>query len=204
MRIPKLIPVMEGHGEVKALSLLMRRLLQERLVRYDISIGSGPAGTVRAPGRGRLQKDLGKYLGHAINKPDCAGILVLIDADKDCPLNLAGELRGQYESSRVNVPVEIVCAKEEYEVWFLASIDSIRGRASIPADSVLDNTVESQSSPKSWLTHSMPPGRAYKPTLHQELLTAHIDLQMAYDNSRSFRRMCHALEQLADAISPQA
>ena len=202
--MPKLIPVMEGHGEVEALSFLMRRVLQDRFVRYDVNIGSGPRGSVRAPGRGQLEKDLGKYLRHAKGKPDCAGILVLIDADKDCPLELAEKLRSQCGDSGVNVPVEIVCAKEEYEVWFLASIDTIRSQAIIPTNSMPENLVETQSSPKSWLTHNMPLGKAYKPTLHQEPFTAHINLQMAYDNSRSFRRLCHALEQLLDAIAPLA
>ena len=204
MRLPKLIPVMEGHGEVEALSFLMRRVVQDRFMRYDVNIGSGPRGTVRAPGRGQLEKDLGKYLRHAIRKPDCAGILVLMDADKDCPLGLVEKLRQQCTNSGVNVPVEVVCAKEEYEVWFLASIDTIRSQANIPADRTPALAVEEQSSPKAWLSHNMPFGRAYKPTLHQEQFTAHIDLQLAYDESRSFRRLCHALEQLMDAVANKA
>ncbi len=202
MRLPKLIPVMEGYGEVNALALLLRRLLHEKFARYDINIGSGPEGTVRASGRGQLEKDLARSLRYARRKPDCAGILVLIDADTDCPLDLAENLRRQCDASGVNVPVEIVCAKEEYKVWFLASIDTVRIHANISSDRSPVTPVEEISSPKSWLTRNMPAGHSYKPTVHQEDLTACIDLQIAYEKSRSFRRLCHALEELVAAITP--
>ena len=197
---PTVIPVMEGDGDATALPLLLQRILYERLGRFDTQIGQGPQGRVNAKNRPQLETQLGKYLLHAQRKPDCSGILVLIDADDDCPLGLAQTLRKQQEASGVTTPVEIVCAKHEYETWFLASLRTIRGRAGIYRDAQPASPVEAQGSPKGWLTRHMPKGRAYKPTAHQLSFTNLIDLQLAYDNSRSFRRLCHALEQLLDAI----
>jgi hypothetical protein len=56
--------------------------------------------------------------------------------------------------------------------------------------------------PKQWLTDRMPPGRAYKETADQPALSSHIDLDLAHANSRSFRRLCHAVEQLLEDAGP--
>jgi hypothetical protein len=40
----------------------------------------------------------------------------------------------------------------------------------------------------------------YSPTLDQAVLTRLIDLEMARQNSRSFRRLCKAVMQVVDAM----
>ena len=169
-------------------------------MRSDAVIGDGPNGTVRAAGRFQLEAELGKFLQYAQRKPDCAGILVLVDADSDCPLHLAQQLRERCEANGILVPVEIVCAKHEYETWFLASLSTIREVAGISSDVLAPSPVESQGSPKGWIGRQMPSGRSYKPTIHQLLFSNLVDLELAYKNSRSFRRLCHALEQLLNRI----
>ena len=57
--------------------------------------------------------------------------------------------------------------------------------------------VEVQGNPKGWISRKMPRDRSYKPTSHQLALTELVDLELAHTNSRSFRRLCHALELLA-------
>ena len=61
-------------------------------------------------------------------------------------------------------------------------------------------SVEDIANPKKWLSDQMPSGMAYKETTHQASFTSSVDLDMAYQNSRSFRRLCHALEQLVHAM----
>ena len=151
---------------------------------------------MNANGRQNLERNLEKFLGHAQNKPECDAILVLLDADDDCPIDLAQGLLERGKQLGLTSPVQIVCANRSYESWFLASLDTIKGRGNIPDTAILSQAAEDVSNPKQWLTDQMPTGQAYKETIHQASLSQSIDIGMARHNSRSFRRLCHALEQL--------
>ena len=198
--MPMIVPVVEGDGEVSALPPLLLRILLQLHCRPDVSITQGKRGVVNARGRSKLEKDLEKYLLHAQNKRDCGAILVLADADDDCPVTKFHEMSQRCEQSGITVPVQVVYAHREYESWFLASLNTIRGTHNIPETATLTRDVEPIADPKKWLSDQMPHGMAYKETAHQASFTSSMDLDMAYQNSRSFRRLCHALEQLVDAM----
>jgi hypothetical protein len=199
-----IIPVVEGPGDVAALPELLGRILLERFNRTDVIVAQGKSRVVTANGRQKLESKLENFLQHAQNKPECDAILVLLDADDDCPVNLAQGILKRCEQLGLTSPVEIVCAHREYESWFLASLDTIKGQRGISDTAALSHDAEDVQNPKQWLTNQMPPGRAYKETTHQAPLTQHIDIGMAHNNSRSFRRLCHALELLLDSTSSPA
>ena len=194
--MPTIVPVVEGAGDVAALPGLLGRILWEMYDRTDIIVAQGRSGVVNANGRQNLERNLEKFLGHAQNKPECDAILVLLDADDDCPIDLAQGLLERGKQLGLTSPVQIVCANRSYESWFLASLDTIKGRGNIPDTAILSQAAEDVSNPKQWLTDQMPTGQAYKETIHQASLSQSIDIGMARHNSRSFRRLCHALEQL--------
>ncbi len=98
----------------------------------------------------------------------------------------------------------MVYAHREYESWFLASLDTIRGRHGIPETASLTGDVEAVANPKQWLSDRMPNGQIYKETTQQASFSSGIDLDLACQNSRSFRRLCHALEQLVEVMSQAA
>ena len=199
-----IIPVVEGVGDATALPGLLGRILLERYNRPDVMVAQGRTNVVTANGRQKLESKLENFLQHAQNKPECDAILVLLDADDDCPVNLAQGILKRCEQLGLTSPVEIVCAHREYESWFLASLDTIKGQRGISDTAALSHDAEDVQNPKQWLTNQMPPGRAYKETTHQAPLTQHIDIGMAHNNSRSFRRLCHALELLLDSTSSPA
>ena len=202
--MPNIVAIVEGDGEVAALPGLLRRVLQDMHHRYDINIGGKNTGIVNAHGRSKLLKRLEQFLGYCrMKKPDCAGILVLLDADDDCPVTLARQLAERCRLYDPGQPVTIVLAKREYEAWFLASLDTIKGNSGIPETASLTGNVEDIANPKQQLTAFMPPGQAYKETSHQAPFSQYIDLDQAHANSRSFRRLCHAVEELVDAIDSQ-
>ena len=194
--MPTIVPVVEGAGDVAALPGLLGRILWEMYDRTDIIVAQGKSGVVNANGRQKLERKLENFLRHAQNKPECDAILVLLDADDDCPVELAQRLLQRCEQIGLNRPVQIVCAHRSYESWFLASLDTIKGQRGISDTAVLSQAAEDVSNPKQWLTDQMPTGQAYKETIHQASLSQSIDIGMARHNSRSFRRLCHALEQL--------
>lgn len=192
--------MVEGDGDVDALPELLNRILSQRFNRYDIVVPQGKSKVVKANGRQKLINKLEKFLQHAQNKPNCGAILVLVDTDKDCPVTLAQQLNQRCESIGARCPVQVVCAHRSYESWFLASLDTIRGQNGIACTAVLHCEVEDVARPKHWLNGQMPPGQAYKETIHQGTLSRRIDLDLAYRNSRSFRRLFHAMEELLGAI----
>ena len=198
--MPMIVAVVEGVGDAAALPELLDKILREKHGRYDVSVAHGKTRVVTANSRQKLEKNLDKFLRYAQKKPDCAAILVLVDADVDCPVELATKLSQRRDQIGTNCPVQIVCARRAYETWFLASLDTIKGRHGIPNTVTLSTDAEDVPDPKRWLTDQMPSGQAYKETTHQPSLSRAIDLDMAHRNSRSFRRLCHALEQLVDAM----
>ena len=192
--------MVEGDGDANALPGLLNRILLQRFKRYDIVVPEGKGKVVEANGRPKLINKLERFLRHAQNKPNCGAILVLVDADIDCPVTLAEQLSQKCEQIGTRCPVQVVCAHRSYESWFLASLDTIRGHHSIANTAFLNCKVEDISRPKQWLTDQMPSGQAYKETTHQPSLSRSIDLDLAFRNSRSFRRLCHAVEQILDEI----
>ena len=194
--MPTIVPVVEGAGDVAALPELLGRILRERFNRPDVIVAQGKNGVVNANGRQNLERKLENFLQHAQNKPQCDAILVLLDADDDCPVALAQGLLERCERMGLNRPVQIVCAHRSYESWFLTSLDTIKGQRGIGDTAVLSRAAEDVSNPKQWLTNQMPTGQAYKETIHQASLSRSIDIGAAHHNSRSFRRLCHALKQL--------
>lgn len=194
-----IVPVVEGDGDAAALPELLGRILQEKYNRSDVVVAQGNKGVVKTKGRPNLENKLDKFLKHAQNKPECDAILVLLDADNDCPVTLARQLSQRCDEIGAKCPVEIVCAQRSYESWFLASFDTIKGHGSIPDTATFTDNVEEIGNPKQWLENQMPKGRAYKETTHQASFSSRIDLDLALNNSRSFRRLCHALGQLLDA-----
>ena len=195
-----IVPIVEGPGDVDALPSLLVRILHEKLGRPDVMVAHGKSRVVNAQNRSNLEKDPERFLRHALNKPDCAAILVLVDADDDCPVTKFEHLSKVCYQSGVAVPVQVVYAHREYESWFLASLETVRGRHGISENASLERAIEAIGDPKGWLTDRMPHGKAYKETTHQVSLTTAIDISLAHERSRSFRRLCHALEQLVSAM----
>ena len=58
-------------------------------------------------------------------------ILILLDADDECPAELGPGLLQRARTRRPDCAISVVLAKAEYEAWFLAAGDSIAGRRGI-------------------------------------------------------------------------
>ena len=182
-----IVPIVEGHGEVAALPVLIRKILAERLNRYDLRI----ARPINAKGKDTLRSRIDGFVSLTLND-DAA--LVLFDADEDCALELVRDICASCNGMNARIPIAVVCAVREYESWFLASLESVvdgGGGFAVDPDAI--------PNPKERLRRALPDER-YRETAHQAGLTARIDIDAASANSRSFRRLCHAVEELASAI----
>jgi hypothetical protein len=198
----KIIPIVEGPGDEAAVPALLWKLLTE-MGRYDIQIGQPQ----KANGCGNLTTPGGieRFVQNDWTKQDCGAVLILMDADKLCPVELAQNFSKRILAIGVRFPVVIAVAKCEYEAWFLASLETIAGanlggKLALPAGLVYTDNVESRAWVKGWLTEQFPPGRIYKETFDQEPMTKLLDLERVRQRSRSFRRLCHALDEAVSAI----
>ncbi len=121
---------------------------------------------------------------------DCGALLILLDMDDDCPKEKAAEISARKRKMEaLPFTVTVVCAKREYESWFLASLETIIEGKSYPG------SPEDKRDAKGWLRKAA----GYRQTRHQAAYTGRIDFSIAKARSRSFRRMYHALEEIVDA-----
>lgn len=199
-----LVPIVEGDGEIEAVPILLRRMLASRNV-WDLQI----ARPKNAHGCGNLTKPGGleKFVELAFRERDCAGVVVLMDADddRDCPVTLARQFVERIEKHGIRHPLAIVFARREYEAWFLASLETIAGtdiggRPGLPDGLTYEGDVEDIRGVKAWLSRHLPGTRIYKETEDQAPMTERIDFQRAAKRSRSFRRLDSGIDSLLKAI----
>ena len=88
----------------------------------------------------------------------------------------------------------MVLAKCEYESWFIAAIDSLRGTRGVWPDADVPPDPESIRGAKEWLRNRM--GGRYSPTADQTTLTTQFDMALARRRSRSFGKMWRAVSAL--------
>jgi hypothetical protein len=200
--MPKIVPLVEGDGDVTAVPLLLRDVLAS-LQRWDFEI----ARPRNAHGRGNLTKQNGieRFVQLCLKEPGRDAVFILIDADADCAATTSGDLANRVRAIGVIVPVVIVLAKCEYEAWLVASIQSIAGkqlggRPGIIAEATPPDQPEAVLNPKAWLSERMPRGRAYKETEDQAPMTSSLDLQVVLNSCRSFRRLRNGVQQLVQAV----
>jgi hypothetical protein len=189
-----IISLVEGQGHEAAVPTLIHKVLQALKV-WQWYIGD----PIRVASLGKLRKELGYYLSIAVNKRNCGALLILLDSDDSCPKKEALKLAEEIRPLNLAVPVAIVFAHREYEAWFLASLSSIAGHSGLPANIVYKGNVEKKRDAKGWLKKQMKGHEEYEPTSHQKRFTSLIDLELAHENSRSFQRLYHAIEQLLEA-----
>ena len=191
-------PIVEGHGEVSSVPILLRGLRNEAQA-WGVEI----ARPHRCP-RSQLvnRNTLQKAIRVAALTHDCAGILVLFDADNDCPMELAPNLDQWARAAAGAIPCPIVMANREYEAWFLASIESLRGQAGVREDARSFQEAESPRDAKGQLRRQML-SRRHSPAVDQVALTARFDLASAWRGCRSFQKFVSAVGTLFQAARAQ-
>ncbi|MBI4569879.1 MAG: DUF4276 family protein [Planctomycetes bacterium] len=187
-----IVPIVEGVGEVTALPKLLHALREPSVRRGVVGI----AAPKNAHGRENIIKEGGleKFLGYAQGTRGCCGIMVVIDANGDCPLTLARQLSSRAKKANLPAATAIVLAKRVYETWFLASWKTIA--VGLGSSSGFDGDVEGAQGVKDWISQQMPVGQVYKETVDQARFSSLIDPELAASRSRSFRRLVAAFKWL--------
>jgi Domain of unknown function (DUF4276) len=198
-------PVVEGHGEVTALPVLLGRIARELGVyehelkicppnRISRSKLATPAGIVNAVEQG------------ALRVPGDGGVLVLFDADDDCPIDLVNTLLASACDARKDKHVGLVVAKREFEAWYLASAESLAGKCGLPDDFSYPGDPEAKRDAKGVLSKAMmqASGHTYRETVDQQKLAKAFDMAMARERSPSFDKLWRQVESLCGVSQPSA
>lgn len=180
--------IVEGHGEVAALPELLRRMHAWRPARRYAQ----PLRPIRVH-RDRFlnrEEEFRKQLLLASAKcGDQGWILVLLDADDDCPVTLAADVCRRAEEHLPHRRFSVVIANREFEAWFIAAARSLDGSRGFRCPEGVETDAETPRDAKGWMGRNME-GRTYSEVLDQPAFAAIIDLQQAFENSRSFRKFC--------------
>jgi len=190
--------VVEGHGETESLPIILRRIPGEKNLDILVKVDA----RIRIP-KSRLLRtgELERAIELAARRLEGTGlILVLIDADEDCPKEVIQGLRQRVEEARSDVPTSVVLAKMEFEGWFLASAESLRGYRGLPNNLSRPPEPEDIRGAKEWLSDQM--AGTYSSTVDQPAFASRFNFGEAETYSRSFRKLLRDIELIASQIDP--
>jgi hypothetical protein len=187
------VPIVEGRGEVSAVPVLLRRFIKAAEA-YGLAVGR----PVLRHRRKLVNRDyLQGAIALAMRQPGCAAILVLFDADEPCDAAQVRVMKEWARAAAARLPCEVVVVRE-YEAWFLAAIESLRGRRRIALEAEPPPSPENIRGAKQILERWMPQGVSYAPRTDQPALTALFCMKTAYARCRSFRQVVKAFRRLAE------
>ena len=221
----RLVLLGEGHGEVSALPILIRRLLKEKnagdVLYLDKDLIRDKPSHLFKWDKNNQRPDLSKWAKRielAARKREVGGVLAVYDGDAKkfpagspndfCPATAARMMAtaGVQAGAGKLFSLSIVFACSEFESWLVAGAESFAGRPLsdgrilLPANVRLP-TGDHESRGKGWLEQNCV---SYRPTRDQSALTELLDFQFVRAKKlRSFERLEHSVEQLLEAVASE-
>lgn len=188
--------IVEGHGDTFAAPALIRRIAGEL----------GYYGHLEIPrpfrlSRGKMVKEheLMPAVDLMNRKAGEDGVvLIILDADDDCPVDLTSSIES-WLSSRPHLHAVVVVANKEFECWYLASAEALRGVRGLSDSATCPADPDSIRDGKGWLGARMPQG--YSETLDQAAFASQLNIEQAVQ-SRSFRKFLKELIAILDLSPP--
>lgn len=205
----RLVLLVEGEGDVAAapslVGVLLTRLpedLQGQLFLDNAPMKVGGVHQIT----GRRQNDLHRHLGNANKRSKLGATLLVLDGDAD---RVEGQPFCAVESARIiaqraaargagtTFSFAVVFLRQEYESLLIAAANQLPG---LKAEVTLPpHPEESPRDAKGWLHQHL--GDGYNSTEHQLELTRAVSDWTPARSIRSFRRLEHALAELASAVA---
>ena len=188
-------PIVEGHGEVEALPLLLRRIAGEFFGIWDPPIlkpGRYAASQMlrREDGAWVPGPGFAKAAGHA-RYEGATALLVLLDADDFCAKTVSDSLCPLFKDASGFEMASIVFAVREYKAWFLASAETLQEGADCYPDDP-----ERPRDAKGALEDHLQLASPYNAITDQPAFSAKINLSLSYRRSRSFRKLTKEIRNL--------
>ena len=188
-----IVPIVQGTGETQAIERLLWRIAQDAVPGATLRVNQ----PIRVKSGSFLsdtnERERHVLLAAAKARQANGSILILLDCEDDCPAVLGPRLLKQASAVAGNVPVLVTLAHREYETWFVAAAESLRGIEGMAGDVVSPPEPEVMRDAKGWLGRRLP--HRYDPVTHQLEFTRHFDLQAAR-RVPSFDRLYRKIQSL--------
>ena len=170
-------PIVEGYSEVETVPLLLRRLCQHLAPEVPVEV----LHPIRVPKSkvlqaGGLEKAV-ELAGRRTSEGDL--ILVIVDADTDCPATLGPALLARATERRQDRHHLAVVAKTEFEAWFLTDIEALSGQRGLRPGLLSPADPEATKDAKGWLADHSHPDARYREVIDQPALAHLLHLERA-------------------------
>lgn len=191
----RLLPIVEGEGDERAVPVLLRRILHAH-DRFDVEI-------LRPHRRGDLPKvkaNFDRFFQAAVLEE--AAVICILDFDCEFCVDVVTEeacFGALAEHLRPGHPFAACFIVKEFESLFLS--DEVATRSALPAihaAAAFPQAPEAIRDAKGWLSAAQPSGSAYKPTAHQTKIVSQLNLDHLRIHSPSYQRLERATLALTD------
>ena len=199
--------IVEGESEVETVPLLIRRIAANLYPELPLDV---PPPIRRPRNQVVKENELERAVEFVARQIGGQGaIFIIFDGDDDCPAELGPALLRRASQVRSDLPIAVVLAKHEFEAWFLAAAESLRGRRGLKNDLNSPDNPEMIRGAKEWLSQRMEYNRTYRETSDQPALAALFDIEQArqvdsFDKCyRDIVRLLEELQKANDTIEEQ-
>lgn len=192
--------IVEGRGETRAVPILVRRIAEtiDPSIVVDTPVIRRPKSTLLQEGEFAREIEAAARLVRGRG-----AILVVIDSDNACPARLGPRLLEWARQVRGDLPIAVILAKWEFEAWFLAAAESLRGQRGLATDLQPPSDPEAVQGAKEWLTRHMPWAQPYSAPVDQPALARYFDLEAAR-RADSFDKCYREIERLLTTLNRTA
>lgn len=222
----RLVIFVEGKGDVSAVPALTQRVVNELVAHDALIVDHDPfrvvgLATLVKSGCEKWRNWL-EYAGKT--RSNMGAALLVLDGDIDhvspqwanyttqynsnrfCATRAAAMLGQEARAVRAGDVYSLasVFAMKEFEAWLLAGVESLRGKPLAEGRGIVridaaypDFDPESRRDAEGELKKIIP---LYSKKLDQGVLAGGVDLNAVRERSRSFRRFCSAIGQLAEGV----
>jgi hypothetical protein len=203
----RLVIFVEGQGDAEAAPILIGRLWAE--LPAELQVGFVDTNPFRTGGlnqlTGRHADKWVRFLQAAAQRPHTSAVLLVLDADTledrgGCVRDTARELAeaARAAGGGTHLSVAVVFFRQEYESLLIANYPHLPGRREgvvLP-----ENVEDAPRAAKGWLNRHLDGG--YKESEDQSSLTRALNFEhLRAQPIRCFRRLEHAIQELATAIA---
>jgi hypothetical protein len=209
----RIVPIVEGHGEVPAVRILLDRIWYEvvhgnaldilRPIRRPKSEFVRTQAGMPDP---RVNEDklarAGQLAANMLASKRSGGwrelILILIDADEFCPAEVAPQICASIRNAVGEIDCVCILAKKEYETWFVGAAESLQKFLNLGSEVAIPSAPEESGSGKNWIAERI--NRAsYSETVDQPSMTKKMNLNQCRERCPSFDKLCRELERRGDS-----
>jgi len=193
---PAIVPIVEGQAEVEAVPVLLRRILEVLEVHHVEVARPFRVKRYKVVKEGELERAIQNAM---TDRENVEAILIVLDADDDCPAELGPDLARRSRAVAAGKPFAVVLAKRELEAWFLGAKRSLRGVRGIRPDAEPPPDPEGIRGAKEALSRNMD-GCRYLAVDDQPALAAQMDLGSCRTACASFDRLVREVKRLVRSM----